>query len=518
MTDDGDVRRLLMRVREAGVQLEARGDRLAWSAPTGVMTPEFAATLKAAKPRLLAALQGDPHGWMPLAPVQEHLYAAERLRPGRHDLNVPAAMWIDGEVDLPALNAALGDLVARHDALRLTFALRDDRPVQQVCSVSPAPLTLLEVGDEGEAIRAAVEEARRPFRLDRPPTLRAWAARTTRGRHLVVLTFHHLTCDEASLRLALRETTRRYAFLLGGRDAPGLQPPPKQYGDYVAETRDAGDDPAARTFWQGYLSGFTRTGSAMTPSIATSDRSPHPAWVSVPASAVTELRALAVAEHTTLVAVVFACYAVMLGRTLGRNDVVVGLPWEARPPEYALTMGTFVNTVPVRVPLPEGGSFRDVVRATRTSLLAALKHAHVPYRQVVDAAGVVGVRGDAWDGWLVMRRPERPTLDGLRGRRVELEPAVARHDLKLDLEAGPGGLAGMLLGRPPAWPAALVERSAACLTALLERAAAHSELPLAALQRQIDHDVAGRLDVLAKERTEHVRGELRSARRRTPSA
>lgn len=50
---------LLAHLRRAGVLLTAKGDRLAFDAPAGAMTPEVVAMLKARKPELLAVLRGD---------------------------------------------------------------------------------------------------------------------------------------------------------------------------------------------------------------------------------------------------------------------------------------------------------------------------------------------------------------------------------------------------------------------------------------------------------------------------
>lgn len=51
--------KLLGDLYRAGVVLSANGDRLAFDAPAGVMTPQLLAILKARKPELLAVLQGD---------------------------------------------------------------------------------------------------------------------------------------------------------------------------------------------------------------------------------------------------------------------------------------------------------------------------------------------------------------------------------------------------------------------------------------------------------------------------
>ncbi len=52
-----DAAELLADLRRAGVNLSAKGERLAFDAPAGVVTPELRATLQARKAELLAAVR-----------------------------------------------------------------------------------------------------------------------------------------------------------------------------------------------------------------------------------------------------------------------------------------------------------------------------------------------------------------------------------------------------------------------------------------------------------------------------
>ena len=52
-------RRLYHALRRAGVLLSADGQRLAFDAPAGALTPELRGLMKACKPELLAVVRGD---------------------------------------------------------------------------------------------------------------------------------------------------------------------------------------------------------------------------------------------------------------------------------------------------------------------------------------------------------------------------------------------------------------------------------------------------------------------------
>ena len=58
------------------------------------------------------------------------MWFQHRLEGASADANIPFAVRLDGPLDVAALTAAVGDVVARHEALRTNFAERDGVPYQ----------------------------------------------------------------------------------------------------------------------------------------------------------------------------------------------------------------------------------------------------------------------------------------------------------------------------------------------------------------------------------------------------
>src|SRR5512139_1824223 len=69
---------------------------------------------------------------LPLAFAQQRLWFLEQLEPHSPLYNVHAAFRVRGALDRGALQTALDGLVARHEALRTTFAAPDGQPAQVV--------------------------------------------------------------------------------------------------------------------------------------------------------------------------------------------------------------------------------------------------------------------------------------------------------------------------------------------------------------------------------------------------
>ena len=199
-------------------------------------------------------------GEIPLSFAQERLWFLDQLNPGSAAYSVPLAVGLHGRLDPGALAASLSLLVARHEALRTTFAVTAGRPVQ--CIAPPAPAsarTLLPLVDlaalpaalrQREAARLAAVEAGRLFDLGRGPLLRATLLRLAEERHAALLTLHHIVSDAWSMGILVREIGEAYRALAAGRP-PALPALPVQYADFSVWQRSwlAGEVLAGHLAW-----------------------------------------------------------------------------------------------------------------------------------------------------------------------------------------------------------------------------------------------------------------------------
>ncbi|HEY2293731.1 MAG TPA: amino acid adenylation domain-containing protein, partial [Thermoanaerobaculia bacterium] len=74
------------------------------------------------------------HRPLPLSFAQQRLWILDRWEPGSPTYHVPIALRFAGALDVAALGRALTALVARHEALRTSFPLREGAPVQWVAA------------------------------------------------------------------------------------------------------------------------------------------------------------------------------------------------------------------------------------------------------------------------------------------------------------------------------------------------------------------------------------------------
>ncbi|QLQ36670.1 non-ribosomal peptide synthetase [Micromonospora robiginosa] len=469
------------------------------TAPGGAAGPDDAALRALAEALLRERLGGDTSpaapvadGPAPLSYQQERLWLLEQMHPGTAAYNELFAVSLRGPLDADRLDAALAQVVRRHDVLRTAIRLDGPRPVQVVAADAAAPLRV----ESWEHLPAARREAaateriralaRQPFDLARAPLLRAHLARLDAGEHVLALVLHHVVTDGWSLRLLLAELVAHYDA--GGR-AP-LPPLSAQYADYARRQRVDGPGERERlAFWVRSLAGAPTELELPTdrpfPPVAGHDGAEH--VFAVDPAVLDGVRALAAAQRATPFMVLLAAFDVVLSRWSGQDDVVVGTPVLNRPSSATEGLvGFFVNTVPLRADLSGRPTFRTLVDQVRDGVIPALEHQDVPFERIVQTVRTApdARRAPLFQVMFALHNlPDEPPAP----RGLSIAPVAGlHHSAKFDLtlafvETG-GALRGHLEYRTDLFDAPTVARLAGHLTTLLADAVADPDRPIGALR------------------------------------
>ncbi len=180
-------------------------------------------------------------GDLPLSYAQRGLWLTWQRDPASPAYTMAGILSLSGDLDATALQAAAGDLVARHEALRTTFAIdADGRPVQRLHAELPPPFVVrdLRASAQREAESDAFAEAmaRQPFDLEAGPLLRFELHVLGEREHRLVLALHHIVADGWSVGLITGDLAALYAARRDGRPS-GLPPMTLHYADYAAWQR-----------------------------------------------------------------------------------------------------------------------------------------------------------------------------------------------------------------------------------------------------------------------------------------
>ncbi|GAA3034189.1 non-ribosomal peptide synthetase [Actinokineospora globicatena] len=394
-----------------------------------------------AAPAALSVPGRGSTGPAPLTVGQEQLWFLHELAPDQPLYNEPAAHVLTGPLDVPALIAALRAVVAGHDTLRTAFVLDGDRPVQVVHDDVVLDVPVLDracAGPDDPALLAELLElARTPFDLKRPCQLAARLYRIGDEEHVLFLNIHHIVSDGWSNSVFARELARCYRAASAGAE-PETRPPAVRFGDFAEWQRSllaggALDDQLA--YWRTQLDG------APTALALPSDR-PRPAdtrhsrrgarlGFELDATTSTRLRDLAATTGSSAYLVLLSTFLLVLHRTTGQDDVVVGTPMANRAaPALDELIGYFTNVVPIRGRYDASATFVEHLDRVRATVLAAGENHDVPLEDVLRAASTEGSAVQVafayqHDFDLALRLP------GVTCRSAPLDTGMARYDLTL---------------------------------------------------------------------------------------
>ncbi|MBV9822812.1 MAG: AMP-binding protein, partial [Actinobacteria bacterium] len=412
--------------------------------------------------------------------------------------NCPLAIRLRGELDRPALGAALADLLDRHEILRTVYPRVDGVAVPRVlppreAAIGPHLVTVPD-GAEHELI---AELATGPFDLGRDLPIRAWLLALGPREHVLLLVLHHIATDGWSTRPLLADLDLAYRARCSG-SAPDQEPLPVQYADFAQwqhQMLGEADEPTSLMAEQ--LDYWTTTLAGLPEEIALPRNRPRPATAGaadvVPLEFDRELHeglvALARRTDVTLFMLLHTTFALLLHRLGAGTDIPLGTPVAGRTDEALDDLiGFFVNTLVLRTDLTGNPTFTQLLHRTRHTDLHAFAHQDLPFERLVETLNPPRstTRHPLFQTMIVLQNHGRGE-QRLHDLAVEVEQVpthLAKCDLMLaagELRDGDGraaGISGALEYAVDLFDRASVEAMAERLTRLLRQVVERPDAPI----------------------------------------
>ncbi|MFI9508192.1 amino acid adenylation domain-containing protein [Nocardia sp. NPDC052566] len=332
---------------------------------------------------------------LPLSPAQQRFWAINYLEAHRPDYVIAMAVEFTGDLDVPALRAAVGDVVARHEALRTVLPYTDTGPVQQIVPAESVRIGLRVIdiapADLDDAIAA---ELAKGFDLMSELPVRGRLFRVEPERHVLFMMCHHVAVDGESLAILRREIATAYLARLGGT-APEWRGAATQYADYaLAHQAVLGDeaDPESvlatqAAHWRTTLADLPGELSLPydRPRAAMTDRTADAVPIVIDAPTHTVLTRTARAGAASVYTVVHAALAATLTEAGAGHDIPIGVAVSGRDTdELDSVIGCLVDLVVVRTDTGTPASGAALIRTVRDGLLTAVDNKDYPFDRLVE--------------------------------------------------------------------------------------------------------------------------------------
>ncbi len=342
--------------------------------------------------RSLTAVQRPDR--IPLSFAQQRLWFIDQFEGPGPQYNLPLlTLRLMGYLDLAALEAALTDVVGRHEILRTVYPDVNGKPFQKIIPTSEAAVRVKRVNVRRDELEAHVQLACEfEFDLELEPPMHAEVLSLSPKEHVFVLVAHHIAADGWSIAPLSRDLAKAYAARLEGT-TPAFSPLPVQYADFTLWQRElvgSQDDPTSALARE---SAEWRETLADAPKELRLSKRPRPAPTSSTGAKVTftvgselyaRLREAARAESATPFMALQAALVALLTRLGAGPDIVIGTTVAGRSDSVLDNLvGCFVNTLVLRTDTSGDPTFRELLSRVRATDLWAFQHQDLPFDRLV---------------------------------------------------------------------------------------------------------------------------------------
>ncbi len=336
------------------------------------------------------------HSPCQLSFAQERLWFLARLEPNAPFYNMAGIIKIHGQLNAGILEQALNEVVCRHEVLRTSFSLMDDKLKQIVHPFGKIDVRQVDLSDLAFEQRKQTldtlqnQEAQQVFDLANLPLIRALLVKLDTDNYQLSITLHHIIADEWSLRLLIKEVSLFYQRMQKG--LPLIESELLiQYADFAE--------------WQcHYLQGelydkqlaYWRKHLALAPeSLNLPTDYARPLQISyrgddssfqLPDDIAFALIALEKQTNTTMFAIMMTAFNVLLWRYSGQNNICVGYPIANRNhKDIEELIGFFVNLHVLHTDLSSNPNFLVLLEQVKSHLLEAQNYQDLPFEKLVEA-------------------------------------------------------------------------------------------------------------------------------------
>jgi fengycin family lipopeptide synthetase D len=200
-----------------------------------------------------------------LSNAQRRLWVLSQLDDGLAAYNMPAAIRLQGALDVLSLEKAFSLLFARHESLRTNFVEKGGEGRQVVRVIFDYKLVVRDCrGASDAAIQSLIHEhATYLFDLENDLLLKLELLQLGEAEHLLLFNMHHIISDGWSINVLLEELGALYSACLSGAEfSENILPPLRvQYKDYAAwqnsQLAEGSTLAEVRGYWQQQLAGIS---------------------------------------------------------------------------------------------------------------------------------------------------------------------------------------------------------------------------------------------------------------------
>ncbi len=320
------------------------------------------------------------HPFYEASAAQRRLYIIWELAKESTGYNLPCILYIKNRVDAAQLKTAFEKLIARHESLRTSFKMDEDRLVQVVPDHVDFVLTETIIHTSG--IEAYARKYIKPFDLVKAPLIRAELVTLETGEKLLFIDVHHIAADALSLQIIFNELNLLYK----NEDLPELKIQYKDFAHWQNRFFESKEFQSHEAYW---LNQFEKDIPTLEfpydfhrPSMITYEGAVTK--FTVDKELFLKVRRFSAGNETTPFMVFLTAFFILFHKYSRQRDIIIAIAVLGRNiPEVQNMVGMFINHLAIRANPEADKSIKEFLEEVKQLTVNAYAHQDYPFDRLI---------------------------------------------------------------------------------------------------------------------------------------
>ena len=341
--------------------------------------------------RKIERIKLDSESWAPLSYAQERMWVLTKFKNGSRAYHMPAVFKVIGNLNNKILEAALLNVVKRHESLRTLFRERNGKAHQYIISVSQLDFKLenIELAEYKNLEKFLQDHWSVPFDLEHGPLLRCAVIQHGKDQ-FISFNMHHIISDGWSIGVLFQDVMKSYSLLLSG-DSGTLADLDFQYKDFSAwqhqelsrECRIEQLDYWKKEVCVNEVQPLELPHDHLRPAVKTYNGATILRVLSKSLS--DSIVEQSIEQGVSVYMSIMANIGILLKKLSNQSDFIIGTLTSGRDSKQLQDqIGFYVNTLPIRIQAKGNLTYQMLVNDVRKNLLTAFNYQYFPFEMLVN--------------------------------------------------------------------------------------------------------------------------------------
>lgn len=321
--------------------------------------------------------------YIPLTTQQERIYYTSKIKTDDIHYNMPYAINITGELDVNRLEDTIDRIIRRHEALRTSFNIINNKPMQKIHTGVMSPLEIVNCNEK--STEELLKEFVRPFELSKTPLARFKLINIDKNKYLFLMDIHHIICDGISTNIITSDFIKMYQDI----KLPVID---INYSNLIMRIIEEKNREEAEIYWtDNYRNPCAKTYIPYDFQLERDTECIDEGTITkrMDIKMLEELKAFSKNSNVSMFELLFACFNLLIYTYSSSDDMVIGLNVSGRvEKDLYQVVGMFSNIIPFRYNIDKEAALIDTLMNIKDNLRNLYRYQNYPIEVLSQKSGI----------------------------------------------------------------------------------------------------------------------------------